>query len=242
MKKAFLAGVALNVLLSGAAFADITIGVAGPMTGQNAAFGEQLRIGAEQAVADINKAGGVNGEQLKLSVGDDACDPKQAVAVANQFASQSVPFVAGHFCSGSSIPASQVYAEEGIVQISPANTSTAFDTYADGGLYFRTAPSDVLQGQVMASTAIEDGYQNIAIMARQEAYGEALAKNVRQFFEQAGGKVVSYKLYDPNAANYTAEVNAIAGEDPDAVVLIAFDETKKIIPEFVKAGIGQKKN
>ena len=74
MKKALLAGVALNLVLSGAALADITIGVAGPMTGQYATFGQQLRVGAEQAVKDINAAGGINGEQLTLSIGDDACD------------------------------------------------------------------------------------------------------------------------------------------------------------------------
>ncbi|RYE91902.1 MAG: branched-chain amino acid ABC transporter substrate-binding protein, partial [Oxalobacteraceae bacterium] len=97
MKKALLAGAALNLVFAGMAFADITIGVAGPMTGQYATFGQQLKIGAEQAVADINAAGGVNGEKLVLSIGDDACDPKQAVAVANSFAGQGVSFVAGHF-------------------------------------------------------------------------------------------------------------------------------------------------
>ena len=99
------------------AWADITIATAGPITGQYAAFGEQMKRGAEKAVADINAAGGVNGEQLVLEVGDDACDPKQAVAVANQMASKGVKFMAGHFCSGSSIPASKVYEEEGILQI-----------------------------------------------------------------------------------------------------------------------------
>ena len=89
---------------------------AGPMTGSNAAFGEQLKRGAEQAVADINAAGGVLGKQLKLEIGDDACDPKQAVAAANDLVSKKVIFVAGHFCSGSSIPASKVYAEEGILR------------------------------------------------------------------------------------------------------------------------------
>ena len=80
--------------------------------------------------------------------------------------------------------------QAGVAQISPANTSTAFDTYADSGLYFRTAPSDVLQGQVMASTLIGDGHQNIAILARQDSYGEALAENVQKFFEEQGGTVV----------------------------------------------------
>src|SRR5512132_1263598 len=89
--------------------ADIPIGVVGTMTGQYATFGTQFKAGAEQAVADINKAGGVLGQKLVLEIGDDACDPKQAVAVANQVAGKGVKLVAGHFCSGSSIPASDVY-------------------------------------------------------------------------------------------------------------------------------------
>src|SRR5689334_10845625 len=93
-----IAGTVLS-LVATTASADITIAVVGPMTGQNAAFGEQLRRGAEAAVADINAAGGVNGEQLVLEVGDDVCDPKQAVSVANQMANKGVVFVAGHYCS-----------------------------------------------------------------------------------------------------------------------------------------------
>ena len=108
LKRSMLLGAAgtLAFLLGGAANAQIHIAMAGPLTGENAAFGTQMKQGAEQAVADINKVGGVLGKQLILDVGDDACDPKQAVSVANQLASKGVKMVAGHFCSGSSIPAS----------------------------------------------------------------------------------------------------------------------------------------
>src|ERR1043165_4599790 len=113
---------------------DITIAVAGPMTGSLAAFGEQLRRGAEMAVKDLNAAGGVMGKKVNLVIGDDQCDPKQAVQVANDLVQKGVIFVAGHFCSGSSIPASAVYAEEGILQITPASTNPAFteDSAAKG--------------------------------------------------------------------------------------------------------------
>ena len=107
------------------AVAQIKIATAGPMTGQYATFGEQMRRGAEMAVADINAAGGVLGQKLELLVGDDACDPRQAVSVANKFASDGVVFVAGHFCSGSSIPASKVYEEEGLLQIYSLPTTPA---------------------------------------------------------------------------------------------------------------------
>src|SRR3546814_448423 len=96
---------------------------AGPMTGQYASFGEQMKRGAEMAVADFNAAGGVLGKQLVLELGDDAYDPKQAVAVANDFASKGVVLVAGHFCSGSSIPASWVLAAEDVLQTSPGSTN-----------------------------------------------------------------------------------------------------------------------
>src|ERR1700712_4705325 len=106
------AAATLVIALTGAAMpasAQIHIATAGPMTGEYAAFGQQMKAGAQQAVADLNKSGGVLGQQLVLDIGDDACDPKQAVSVANQFVSKGDKMVAGHFCSGSSIPASKVY-------------------------------------------------------------------------------------------------------------------------------------
>jgi ABC-type branched-chain amino acid transport systems, periplasmic component len=122
IRKTLLAAAAVTALFSTAARADIVVATAGPITGQYASFGEQMKKGIELAVADLNAAGGLLGQTLKVEVGDDACDPKQAVAVANQLAKAGVKFVAGHFCSSSSIPASQVYNEEGILQISPAST------------------------------------------------------------------------------------------------------------------------
>ncbi|HET9176364.1 MAG TPA: ABC transporter substrate-binding protein, partial [Pseudolabrys sp.] len=114
MKKLRLIGLTLgaSLALAGSAFGqDISIGVAGPMTGGEATFGKQMKDGAELAVADINAAGGVLGKKLKLEIGDDACDPKQARSVAEKMAGMKVPFVAGHYCSSSSIPASEAYAE-----------------------------------------------------------------------------------------------------------------------------------
>src|SRR4051794_29233061 len=102
MKNLLKAGAALTfgLALSGAAYADVTIAIVGPMTGQYAAFGKQFRDGAEQAIADLNAKGGVNGQKIQLEIGDSACDPKQAVAVANQMVAKKVAFVAGDFCSG----------------------------------------------------------------------------------------------------------------------------------------------
>src|SRR5689334_24034467 len=128
MKPIKLLGLAFAAsLLSSAAFAqDINVAVAGPMTGGESAFGRQMKNGADQAVADINAAGGVLGKKLALQVGDDACDPKQARSVAEKLASSKVPFVAGHFCSSSSIPASEAYADSNVLQITPASTNPLF--------------------------------------------------------------------------------------------------------------------
>jgi branched-chain amino acid transport system substrate-binding protein len=155
MSNLLMGASALVLLGGGAAWADVAIATAGPMTGQYAVFGEQMKRGAEMAVKDINAKGGVNGEQLVLQIGDDACDPKQAVAVANQFVNDGVKFVAGHFCSGSSIPASAVYNEEGILQISPASTNP---TLTEQGFenVFRTCGRDDVQGIYAANYVVDN--------------------------------------------------------------------------------------
>src|SRR3954454_21517319 len=129
MKSLKLIGLALgaSLALSTTALAqDISVAVAGPMTGSESAFGRQMKNGAEQAVADINAAGGVIKKKLALEVGDDACDPKQARSVAEKFASSKIPFVPGHYCSSSSIPASEAYADGNVLQITPASTNPLF--------------------------------------------------------------------------------------------------------------------
>ena len=127
MKTKLLAGLALGMGLAFGlahpASAQIRVGVGGPMTGPNATFGAQLRQGAEQAVEDINAAGGVLGQRLQLSVGDDVSDPRQGVSVANKFVGDGIKWVVGHFNSGVTMPASEVYAENGLIFISPASTN-----------------------------------------------------------------------------------------------------------------------
>ena len=180
--------VAVATLASAAARADMTIAVVGPMTGQYAAFGAQYRAGAEMAVEDINAAGGVLGEKLSLEIGDDACDPKQAVAVANQLAGKRVKFVAGHFCSGSSIPASKVYAEEGILQISPASTNPQLTEQGLSNV-FRVCGRDDQQGTV-AGDYLAKNYKGkkIAIIHDKTAYGKGLADETKKQLNKRGVK------------------------------------------------------
>lgn len=220
MKKHLLTGVALafGVTMSGAALADITVATAGPMTGQYASFGAQMKAGAEQAVEDINAAGGVLGEKLVLEVGDDACDPKQAVAVANQMVGKDIKLMAGHFCSGSSIPASQVYAEEDILMISPASTNPSFTDQRPGDGVFRICGRDDQQGQVAGKFLAEKfGDKNIAIVHDKTAYGKGLADETQKYMNEAGKKEALYEAYTAGEKDYTALVSKLKAENIDVL-------------------------
>jgi len=166
--------------------ADVVVASAGPMSGQYASFGAQLKAGAEMWLKDTNAKGGILGEKVKLVIGDDACDPKQAVAVANKFAGQGVTYVAGHFCSGSSIPASKVYTEEGIIQVSPASTNPAF-TDKGGPNVFRVCGRDDQQGEVAgAFLAKEYSGKKVAIIHDKTAYGKGLADATKKNMNKGG--------------------------------------------------------
>jgi branched-chain amino acid transport system substrate-binding protein len=205
-----VAASALAIGLSAtAAKADIVIATAGPMTGQYASFGEQMKRGAEQAVADINAAGGVLGEKLVLKIGDDACDPRQAVSVANQFVNDGVVFVAGHFCSGSSIPASKVYTEEGIVQISPASTNPKL-TEEGGENVFRVCGRDDQQGAI-AGAYIAEKFKgkNVAIIHDRTAYGQGLAEETQKALKGHGVTEAVFESYTPGESDYSALVTKL---------------------------------
>ncbi|MEM1399248.1 MAG: branched-chain amino acid ABC transporter substrate-binding protein [Pseudomonadota bacterium] len=200
-----------------AAHADIVIATAGPMTGQYASFGAQMQAGAEKAVADINAAGGILGEQVVLKVGDDVCDPKQAVAVANQMVNDGVVFMAGHFCSGSSIPASQVYTEEGILQISPASTNPAL-TDEGGENVFRVCGRDDQQGAIAASYLADNfADSNIAILHDKTAYGKGLADATRSELNNSGVIEALYEAYTAGESDYSALVTKLNNESVDVV-------------------------
>jgi branched-chain amino acid transport system substrate-binding protein len=181
LRKILLSAVAVAALgYTGAAQAQTKIGVAGPLTGSNAAFGVQLQSGADQAVADINAKGGVLGKQITDVVQDDACDPKQAVTVANQLVEAGVVFVDGHFCSASSIPASKVYADNGILEMSPASTNPKFTDDSGSNLIFRDCGRDDQQGKVAADyIAKYFKTAKIAVLDDNSTYGKGIGDQVR---------------------------------------------------------------
>ena len=199
--------------------ADVVVASAGPMSGQYASFGAQLKAGAEMWAKDTNAKGGILGEKVKLVIGDDACDPKQAVAVANKFAGQGVTYVAGHFCSGSSIPASKVYTEEGIIQVSPASTNPAF-TDKGGPNVFRVCGRDDQQGEVAgAFLAKEYSGKKVAIIHDKTAYGKGLADATKKNMNKGGLKETMYEAFTAGEKDYSALVSKLKSNGIEAVYL-----------------------
>jgi branched-chain amino acid transport system substrate-binding protein len=238
MKKHLLAAAILGFGFASPALAqdEISVATAGPMTGNYASFGAQMKAGAEAAVADINAAGGVLGKQLKLEVGDDACDPKQAVAVANKLSGQGVQFMAGHFCSGSSIPASSVYTEQGVVMISPASTNPKFTDERPGPNIFRVCGRDDQQGSV-AGKYIADNFADakVAIIHDKTAYGKGLADETKKAMNAAGKEEVLYEAITAGEKDYTAVVSKLKQAEVDLVYLGGYHSEGGLIVRQMRA-------
>jgi branched-chain amino acid transport system substrate-binding protein len=199
---------------------EIPIAVVGPVTGQYASFGQQMKNGGEMAVDDINEAGGVLGKKLDFTMGDDACDPKQAVAVANQITGQGVALVAGHYCSGSSIPASQVYGESDMVQISPASTNPDFTDKRSASNIYRVCGRDDQQGGVAGKyLATHYGDKNIAIIHDKTAYGKGFADEVKKALNETGKEEVLYEAISAGEKDYSALVSKLKQAAVDVVFL-----------------------
>lgn len=201
------------------ALADTKVALVGPMTGSNASMGEQLRNGAQMAVADINAKGGVLGKKVQLEVDDDACDPKQAVAVAGRIVAQGNVFVAGHYCSGSSIPASPIYADEGILQISPGSTNPQL-TEQGFKTTFRVCGRDDQQGPV-AARYILDHFKGkrVAVLDDKSAYGKGIAEQVEQTLTQNNAKPALRESYTAGERDYNAIVSRLKQAQIDVVYI-----------------------
>ena len=217
MKKLLLGGIALGAVLamSGVANAQIKLGVGGPITGPNAAFGAQLKNGAEQAVEDINAAGGVLGQKITISVGDDVSDPKQGVSVANKFVGDGVKWVLGHFNSGVTMPASEVYAENGILMISPSATNPKI---TERGLWntFRTCGRDDQQGGVASAYLLKNFKdKKIAVVHDKTTYGQGLADETKKGLNAGGVKEVLYEGVNAGEKDFSALVSKIKAAGAD---------------------------
>jgi branched-chain amino acid transport system substrate-binding protein len=232
MKSLKLIGLALgaSIALSTAALAeDVTIAVAGPLTGGESAFGRQMKNGADQAVADINAAGGVLGKKLALDAEDDACDPKQARSVAEKIASAKIPFVAGHFCSSSSIPASEAYADGNVLQITPASTNPLF-TERKLWNVARVCGRDDQQGLIAAAYIAKNFKgKNIAILDDKTTYGKGLADETKKALNKAGIKEKLSESYNKGDKDFNAIVSRLKLEKIDLVYVGGYHQEAGLI-------------
>src|ERR1700730_17345332 len=209
---------ALSWLLAGGAHAQLKLAVAGPVTGANAAFGAQLTQGVQQAVEDINKAGGVLGQKVQVEQGDDVSDPKQGVSVANKFVGDGVKFVVGHFNSGVTIPASDVYAENGILFITPSATNPKI---TDRKLWdaFRTCGRDDQQGMLWAELARDKlKGKKIAVIHDKTTYGKGLADAALDNMHKFGIKEVLYEGVNTGEKDYSAIVSKVKESGADYIM------------------------
>jgi branched-chain amino acid transport system substrate-binding protein len=213
-----LAVVMLAVALGGPARADVLIGVAGPMTGKDAWFGAQMERGAAQAVADLNAAGGVLGEQVELITVDDFCDPEQAVAAAKKLVSDGVIFVDGHYCSGASIPASEVYAAAGVLMISPMSTNPMLTELGRPNV-FRVLNRDDANGALIGNYLADHwSDKKMAILHDNTTFGKRAAEEVKKSLNGRGVTEAIYQAYVPGKVNYGSEIDQLQA----AAIAVAF--------------------
>ena len=214
----------------------LKIGTALPVTGNLAFLGPPEEAGVLLAQADINAAAA--GIDLELVLGDSGdTDNKAYETEIPRLLNENVSAIVGAASSGVSLQfIDQVTKEAGVIQISPANTSPTFTEYDDDGLYFRTAPSDVLQGEVLGNLLAADGHATVAMIVINDAYGTGLRDNATLAFEAAGGTVVATPSYNVGDTNFASQINEMLAEAPDAIVVLAFDETKTIVPALIDAG------
>ena len=219
----------LGLAFAQAASAQIKLGVGGPMTGGSATFGAQLKNGTEQAVQDINAAGGILGQKIQVVVGDDRADPKEGVSVANKFVGDGVKFVVGHFNSGVTIPASEVYQENGILEITPAATNPKV---TDRGMWniFRTCGRDDQQGGVAGSIIAEKFKgKRVAVIHDKTTYGQGLADETRKAMNAKGLKEALYEGINVGDKDYSALVSKLKAARPDLVYWGGLHDTGGLI-------------
>jgi branched-chain amino acid transport system substrate-binding protein len=212
---------------------NLKIGTALPQTGNLAFLGPPEEAGVAYAVSQINEASADTGLNLEVVYGDSGdTDNKAYETEIPRLLGEDVSAIIGAASSGTSLQFIDQVVGEGVIQFSPANTSDAFTTYDDNDLYFRTAPSDVLQGEVLGNLIAEDGNQTLGMIVLNDSYGTGLAKYVTEAFEAAGGEVVAAPTYNTGDTSFDAQISEVLAADPDAIALITFEEVKTMLPSL----------
>jgi ABC-type branched-subunit amino acid transport system substrate-binding protein len=216
---------------------DLTlkVGTILPQSGTLAFLGPPEEAGVALGAQEVNEAdSGISMEVIYRDSGDTTTDI--ATVSVTDLLSQDVSAIIGAASSGVSFTVIDQIAAAGVVQFSPANTSPDFTDYEDEGLYFRTAPSDLLQGEVLGNLIAEDGASTLGLLVLNDPYGTGLAAATKESFEAAGGEVVAEELFNTGDSNFDAQLSAINAANPDAVAVITFDEAKVVVPALVGSG------
>ena len=219
----------------------LTIGTLLPETGNLAFLGPPEVAGVQLAINDINAAGGVLGQPITLVTGDSGdASTDTATQTVDRLLQSGVNAIVGAASSGVSLTVIDTITQAGVMQISPANTSDQFTDYADQGLYFRTAPPDTLQATALSDLILQDGNNTVGILATNDPYGTGLAENTKNNLVAGGLSEDSIQtvIYDPQAANYDAEVQQMTTFAPDGIVVIGFEESSRIIQGLNTNGVG----
>lgn len=249
LTRSLLFGAALGAMTAAPAFAacTTTVGAVMSLTGSLGVLGQKIAQGTQLAVADLNAAGGANGCELKVSLLDDQTSPTVGVDAAKKLVDiQHVPAIVGALSSGvSAAVLTAVTAPGHVVQISPASTSPTFTQLAmdgkTGGYWFRTTPSDALQGVAMAKVARDAGYKKVAVLYLNNAYGQGLNKEFSDAFTGQGGSITQSVVYNPSQPSYRSEVGKALSPAPDALFLIGYPgDGTTITREWIAAGGPQK--
>ena len=220
----------------------LKVGYVLPETGQLAFLGPPQIQGLKFAIKEINADGGVLGKQIPDPVaGDEAGDQAVAQQSADRVLAGDVQAVVGAAASGMTVAIIDKITGSQVVECSASNTAPTFTNYQDSGYYFRTAPSDALQGPVLADTIVSDGHSRVAIVARADDYGKGLADATAKSLREAGATVALNNVYDPNTTNFGAVVQKVAAVKPDAVAVISFEEGKQLLKGLIEAGYGPSK-
>ncbi|MGY1856300.1 ABC transporter substrate-binding protein [Modestobacter sp. SYSU DS0290] len=225
----------------GATGDQLVIGTLLPETGDLAFLGPPEFAGVELAINEINEAGGVLGQDVRLVNGDSGdASTNTATQTVDRLLNEGVNAIIGAASSTVSLTVIDQIVGAGVVMFSPANTSDQFTTYADNGLYFRTAPPDTLQARALADLILQNGDNSVGILARNDSYGTGLADNTVQNLIDSGvpEDAIRSVTYDPTAANFDAEVQQMVDFNPDGIVVIGFDESARIIQGLNAQGIG----
>jgi ABC-type branched-subunit amino acid transport system substrate-binding protein len=218
----------------------LNVGLILPQTGGLSEYGQGMIAAAEMAIQEVNENGGVWGNDIAYQIRDEgpAEDAEVVQQAADFMISQGVNAVIGAASSTASLNIIEALYNQQIIQISPSNTGPDFTGHPHGKYYFRTAPSDVIQGSALAEEILNDGMQTVGIMAQQTAYGEGLANQIESVVTAGGAEVVAKEFYDLATTEYGATVQQLVDADPDAIVLISYQEALQIIPALVGAGLG----